>query len=84
MDRGGYGNLGRSGRDVRCSGQADPRIQAAASQYPRDDRALAGDAGQSERRLDATRQDLRRQGRAGLFLCQGDHPSDQLGGACGQ
>ena len=40
----------RSGRAVRRPHQAHPRIQAAAAEHPRDDRAVRGHAGGSRRR----------------------------------
>ena len=63
----------RPRRDVRRADQAHPRIQAPAAQHPRDDRALQRDPRQSDDRLRAAGEDLRRQGGGELHPGQADH-----------
>ncbi len=63
----------RSGFDVRRPDQAHPRVQAPASQHPRDGRALQRDPRQSDHRLRAAGEDLRRQGGGELHSGQAHH-----------
>ena len=68
---------GRSGRDVRRADQAHSRIQAPASQHPRNHCTLPVHSPGAEPGMDASRQDFRRQGGGELRARQADHQARQ-------